>query len=1083
MTPQRITFEVRIAGTLVPNVLEVSCSAGFDQINAEATVWCTTRPSQADERQPVTIWASNSGTGTGQIFGGEITGFDWTYAPGKVGIVCGDLLARTRDDWGGDDEEYTSQDSDAIVRNVLEKNAIPSSSAHIEGGGWTLGVINPVTLKSGDDGYGSIIQPIDDLEGYRTFSLTSGTIMRLRVTGSPGGSPAMTFEKGVTILSSPRHNRTAVGIVNRVIITGVEYEGLTVGGPGVGEASTANPYVSNVSGYNTERIQSNLVEDDATALLFAQRRVADKNRRPEYVEFAVPLEPRVQPGMSIAVTHPDLEAGGTNLFCQHVAHSITASGATTTIRAIGGQLTVPANLPPVVDFTLQLFLEGQDTGSGVAPIVIGVADASQSYDPDGTIASYAWTVSATGATPAPTSGSAAVLRFTLDGTATDVTVALTITDDGGATATLSKTVTITQSNMLVEDIYLAYGDVACSSDGEQTWQTATPASGIATCLAPFAPDWGELWGTSTGHLYATFDKLASALVDLGQPHGAVACTSVWVHETDTTRLWAGFNDGQVYSGVLDVAGHTATWTHVGTIPEGPVREIRESYGALGELRATAGQGYYYSTNGGASWSLQHTFDTAWRMAAGFDTNLASGLNDAAPLYDEDGTPPTVPGGVTHIRGLAFGWRVQELYAADDSAALYIGAGPSFDLSASADTTDAITNHMIRSGNIDRVVYMAIGDGTGTNNGFQKWLPDVAAPFYIKQTGSAQGYMIAYGPAHPPVNPNAELVLLPRGASGAADKIFYYTAAAGWTSLTPPSASKYWTHLVASPLAPDHWLLFGNSNTGASYTTSGGNVVMANGSTAMLWRSDDAGQTWTACTLPSPGISPIEILNLSWSLTDPDAWYIAAQDDNTTTALWRGTSTTGASVVTDTTTNAYLILLPGLDGDVYFAPAAGGAGTKKAIYVDAGNAWHVPSGSGVGSNVSSADYVRGTRRSVMMVSTTLYTATDYRTAQPVTSGVGGGGSVAYCNGIAMLGDSNGIIHVLDPFGTPSTVQATGIGTPMNTIRSDRQTQTRAAAIQTGSTLISVYNGTTWFTLTGPADADATKLSPYLEVIVR
>jgi hypothetical protein len=125
MSIQDITFEVRIAGRIVPNVLEVASSTGFDQINAQATIWTTARPSGADERQEVTIWAKNSVTGQGQLFGGEVTGFDWDYAPTKVGIVCGDLLARTRDDWGDEDAEYTSQTSDAVVRNVLEKNAIP----------------------------------------------------------------------------------------------------------------------------------------------------------------------------------------------------------------------------------------------------------------------------------------------------------------------------------------------------------------------------------------------------------------------------------------------------------------------------------------------------------------------------------------------------------------------------------------------------------------------------------------------------------------------------------------------------------------------------------------------------------------------------------------------------------------------------------------------------------------------------------------------------------------------------------------------------------------------------------------------
>jgi hypothetical protein len=127
MSIQTITFECRIAGRLVPQVLELSCSSGFDQINSEATIWCAARPSWADERVDATIWAKNSATGEGQIFGGEITGIDWTYAPTKIGLICGDLLSRARDSWGGDDEEYASQTSAAIIRNGLESRCDQST--------------------------------------------------------------------------------------------------------------------------------------------------------------------------------------------------------------------------------------------------------------------------------------------------------------------------------------------------------------------------------------------------------------------------------------------------------------------------------------------------------------------------------------------------------------------------------------------------------------------------------------------------------------------------------------------------------------------------------------------------------------------------------------------------------------------------------------------------------------------------------------------------------------------------------------------------------------------------------------------
>jgi len=814
ITRQKPQWEVRIAGRVVPKVLEVQTSAGFDQINAEATISVAERPSWADEGDSVTIWGKN-GANAGQIFAGELVTLDWTYAPTKIGLVCQGILARTRLEWGGDEYEYTEQDDAAIIRNLLEKMGIPSSAASIESSSWTLGTIDPITLKEGDVPY-NIIQEIDDLAGYRTYELTTGVIVRRRVSGVAGANAAITYSQGVTVLPSPKRNRSRLGIVNRAIVTGVEYEGLTIGGPGVAEASAANIYIPSPPGFITENVQSALVEDDAKALEIAKRIVADKNRRPEVVEFEVPFDPRVQPGMTLGVAADGLELDSSTVFCQYVSHNL-GNPAKTTIRALGGALTPAAAWPPVAAFTFQAFLEGEDTGAGVTPLYVCVCDGGQSYDPDGTIATYAWAAAGDTGSVTPSSGSGPVFRFVADG-ASVVTVALTVTDNDGLTNVLERALPLTTASALVEDLYLAYGDVACSSDGEQSWRTATPASGDATCLAPFAPSWGEVWGTSTGHIYATWDKLVTALVDLGAPHGAVACTAVWVHETEETRAWAGFSDGRVYFGELDLDAHTATWTHRGTIAEGPIVEIRESYGALNELRATAGTSYYYSTNGGATWTLVHTFDVARRMAAGFDENMATGLNTTPPIFGEV-TTPTVPGGVTHLRAITFGWRQQALYAADDAAGLYTTDDTFAAFTAHADTTAAQANHMIRSGNVDGVIYLAEGDGTGSN-GFQKWIPDVAAPFWIRQTGTDAGLMIGYGGAHLlPVNVD---LLLVRADVTVANQVYYYShVTATWTDRTGDlPGGKVWNGISGSPLDPANaWAVW--NDTEVYVTLNGG----------------------------------------------------------------------------------------------------------------------------------------------------------------------------------------------------------------------------------------------------------------------
>lgn len=820
ITRQRITTDVRINGTLISNVVSISTSAGFDQINLTATVTCAELP-DVQEGDTLEIWASN-GTQQGHIFSGEVTKVERSYAATK-GVIHGtDLLARTRYEWGGEDQEEVEIDSAALVRHYLEIMGIPSSQASIEGSGdWELGVIDPVTLKNGDVPY-STIEQIDYFEGYRTFSLPTGVIVRRRVSVVTGASVAMTFEKGVQILADATWERGIEEIRNKVVIEGNEYEGLEISSENIGDVAAANGFIPNPPGFVTLREQTPLIEDDQLAFDFATRMLIDKNRRPEAIRFRVPFDPRPQPGMLIKVVHEDLVGGDAKGLLKNVGHDISNNGAFTTIDMIGGSLSLPQNREPIAVFDYQLFKESEDDGVSVTSFYMGFCDGTLSYDPDGEIASYAWAVSATGGSVTPTTGAAATFAFHLAGAVTEIVLSLTVTDDEGLTNTLERTIPIVEARTLVENKYLAWGTASVSVDGEKTWIDESPASGSATCLMPIAPLWGQVWGTSTGHIYATFDNLTTPLVDLGQPHGAVACTAVWVHETDQTRLWAGFSDGQVWFGLINTEAHTAVFSHPGNIAEGPVREIRESYGLFGELRATAGTSYYYSNNGGVTWVAQHTFDTAWRMAAGFDTNLASGLNDPAPIYDEDGTPPTVPSGVEHIRGLSFGWRDQELYAADDAAGLYLSTDPAtFDLLLHADTTTAIVNHMIRSGNERRSVYMACGDGTG-DNGFVKWIPDTLAPLYFRMTGTDAGLMVGYGAAHlPPINVD---LLMVRGNVAGTHNIWHYSHITGaWSFIDGDlPAGKAWAGIVAHPLDPlNEWIIWNDTGDEAYYTSNGG----------------------------------------------------------------------------------------------------------------------------------------------------------------------------------------------------------------------------------------------------------------------
>lgn len=1098
MTARKITLHILIDGGEIRGVVGADTSAGVSQINAQATIHLTSRPGQAVEGADVEIWAGFDGDAD-IIFKGQLDGTTWEFFPGVVSLPARDLLARTRYDWGGEDREYIEQDDAAIIRNLLEAMGIPSSQAHIESSGWTLGVVQSV-IAPGGRAFWPLVAEIDSLAGFRTYTDRAGIIRRYQVSGNIGIGSSFNYSNGANVIKIVRR-RSLDGIVNKAVVTGLTYEGLQVGGPGVAEAQADNPFVPNPPRYITEAIQSNLVEDDAKALEIAIRTVRDKNRRPETFEITIAGERRMQPLSIIQIAQPELEVASGRVIVDRVQHSIRAEPPSfqTVITTLGGTVDATAtNIPPVAAFDLKLFREGEDTGSGVSTIITGVADGSASSDPDGAAEdlTFAWEAEVDAGTVTPASGSGPVYRFAIEGAATSVTVTLTVTDPGGAEGTLTRTLALTSGSMLIEPLYLALdGVIKASADGEQTWSAFT-VDGEA-CLAPFAPDWGEIWGDGGGEIWASIDKLATPAVSLGTPHGAVACTAVWINEEDTTRLWAAFDDGAVYAGTIDPIAVTATWTLAGTVPEGPVREIRESVGALGDLRATAGAGYYHSSDGGATWSLLHIFDVAWRMTAGFGLNLASGLNSDPPLFEEEGAAPTVEGSPTHIRGLSFGWRQQELYATDDAAQLYLSDATFTPLALQTDALPAQGNHMIRSGNVDRVVYIACGDGTGGNSGAVKWMPEVKAPWYIHKTDDTPVLMIGYGPASPPFSPVAVL-MVPYGGSGATDKIWRYTPGIGWEGITPPQSGWYWFGIAASPFNRLSYLLWGNDDTDThGYSVASGIVKSKNGGGSPLYRTDDGGATWTEIDLGTDDKTEArDNFFAVWSEDTPDLWCASLVLDKPLAreqvCFWR--NGTGASSVPltgrlgqESSGRQNHALASGVGGEFVFSIKDA---AEYVVYVTATGTSEAGSPQPLDGAVVSLDRLPASSRALAALGGVLASDDgtflfDYHSVADFQSIVADAGTVlTAADDAVFVGGRTGILQIDNIATGPANSIVPGTeGTFVGHIRAGRALRKAVATRKGGAGVTDLFvrsNGI-WSTLTGPPDATAETLQNFVEVI--
>lgn len=852
---QKITLDVRVDGRPVRNLWGADVSMGVTQANASATVHFTSRPSFAEEKKPCEIWAGYGGQ-TEKIFDGELTGLVWSYAPGVVSLECQDLLGRLKLKYAGEEREYNVAKPREIIQNLVEAMGISSTRTHIEGSDWQTCTAQPLILRSGAVFMGTV-EELDLIEGYKTYTDRMGVVRRMPITGSVGSGGRFTYTQGFNILRC-RRSRTKVNIENYCMVLGLNYQGLQIGGEGISEAFADNPYVSDPPRFQGPTVRSDFIEDDPRALFVAKLRVAIGNRRPEKYELEVPGNPRLGPLDILTIEHDAVESGSSRVPIDQLQHTIRLKGASfrTSITTLGGTIVdTQVNLPPVAQADVKCFQEHDANGDSV---IVMVADGTASYDQDseGPL-TYAWTASTDAGAVTPNTSTDALYRALITGAATELTLSLTVTDPDGGTNTLPLTIPLTQSTLYYEPLYLAWNDgvLEATTDGEATWNTFSGASGV-TDTPPFAPEQGTIWVDEDGEVWATIDDLATDAVSLGTPAGAVAGVG-WIHEIDTTRAWLGFADGSVYFGTIDWSVPSAAWEARTALPDA-IYEIREGVGSTGSLRATAGRRYYGSEDGGYTWREIHDFGvgaTASRMAAGFEQNMVAAIDAADPLFAETGTDTTTPGGLDELSALTIGWRTPGLFGADLSGNLYSSPEDFSALTLHADSTSgAPVRHMIRSGAIDGLIYLAVGSGSGDDNGLMKWMPGVFAPFFVRKRTDVILDTVGYGPLRRPVVP-IEFVFATNFISGSLAGFWRYSFGQ-WLRKAPPSGTDgwQWQQLVISPYNTRRWLALGGSSgdVGANLEFDSGAALGASSGLSPLWLTEDAGDTWTAVSLPTTG---------------------------------------------------------------------------------------------------------------------------------------------------------------------------------------------------------------------------------------
>lgn len=270
---RQTVLEVRIDGVLDTAAVSATCSFGFDQRYAEATV---TRTGGAT--LTISYWSAveirmgtTPGLGATVRFAGYVVPIDNDLYPIANVLHCKGRLYRAAwvrnqqlhgTDYAPPGTPVGSFLSDqAIVQDVLTKCGVPYTSALIGGTGKTLGrawaelfatdPLTPSPFVWAEDQAGlDFIESLDaasvpDASGsgrYRTIESLDGTIHRIAVATVPAATADFTFTEGVDVFDA-RISRDPTGAANRVMVDGMANGagGVVAGDPGVFRHTVASP--------------------------------------------------------------------------------------------------------------------------------------------------------------------------------------------------------------------------------------------------------------------------------------------------------------------------------------------------------------------------------------------------------------------------------------------------------------------------------------------------------------------------------------------------------------------------------------------------------------------------------------------------------------------------------------------------------------------------------------------------------------------------------------------------------------------------------------------------------------------------
>lgn len=266
-------------------------------------------------------------------------------------------------------------------------------------------------------------------------------------------------------------------------------------------------------------------------------------------ELQVTWNPFVRKYSTGLLNIPFLNINSSRVFARDVRHEVGEDGAYTYIDAWGGsRLGGTVEINPIAAFTF--LVEREVIGDAV--YLVYHCDASASFDPDGSIASYAWTCNRT-TTPTVLPATKVITFRVSSATATPVTLTLTVTDGDGLTHAMSVDLPTAADDPLMQIPAIFAGlenRASASPDGGSNWNDISGASGDEVSVDAKPADGVNsgiaCYGYTDGTIKRTTDYCSTALTTVLAADAANGTINeVWWDKNVPTRVWAGTSTGRL----------------------------------------------------------------------------------------------------------------------------------------------------------------------------------------------------------------------------------------------------------------------------------------------------------------------------------------------------------------------------------------------------------------------------------------------------------------------------------------------------------------------------------------------------------